>query len=578
MIEVELPDGSVAEFPDGTSPDVMKQALAKYRQPAQDWKPKKRTAADIIAEAKAKQTGETSWTDAAVSAFGKSFRDTGLGLAQSISKGGPNAAIAEWLVDKAGLKPRSLSGLVSGQEESMTANPVSRWADERIAANSEADAQLMNQPGSGWGYGGGVVTQLAVPGAGSAATAKSAPALSSALRMLSTPKTLPQAAIQGAVLGDIRPTQDGESRAYNTAVSAATSVAGQKVGDILGASAAAAKDRVAPEIRRLYEAAKARGINLTPAQLSDSQFVKRLSGMLDALPLSGARGRMAKQNAAGNKALASLVGQNADTLDSTVVGRAADELGSKFDKVFSSGGRFDAQFLREVVALKNEAAAQLDETAQRTLQGWINRIKLQGKGGQLPPRVLQGLDQSARKAATGGGDRQQIATAFREALHENFGRNAPAGMKAEWDTIRKQYATLKTLEPLVARNPEGGVPMTQLMGAVNATKRGRTAMARGKAGEIGELAKIGQRMKKPNSSGTGENVQASAAGAGLLTNPLLTLASLSGGAGLARLFNSNALARAQMRQPGAIRAGLAPAAQPLGLLSSLFFTEDERGR
>lgn len=33
MIEVELPDGTIAEFPDGTSHDVIKQALAKYRQP-----------------------------------------------------------------------------------------------------------------------------------------------------------------------------------------------------------------------------------------------------------------------------------------------------------------------------------------------------------------------------------------------------------------------------------------------------------------------------------------------------------------------------------------------------------------
>jgi len=29
MIEVELPDGSIAEFPDGTAPDVIKGALQK---------------------------------------------------------------------------------------------------------------------------------------------------------------------------------------------------------------------------------------------------------------------------------------------------------------------------------------------------------------------------------------------------------------------------------------------------------------------------------------------------------------------------------------------------------------------
>ncbi len=29
MIEVELPDGTIAEFPEGTSPDVMRSALQK---------------------------------------------------------------------------------------------------------------------------------------------------------------------------------------------------------------------------------------------------------------------------------------------------------------------------------------------------------------------------------------------------------------------------------------------------------------------------------------------------------------------------------------------------------------------
>jgi len=33
-IEVELPDGTIAEFPDGTSPQTMEMALARYREPA----------------------------------------------------------------------------------------------------------------------------------------------------------------------------------------------------------------------------------------------------------------------------------------------------------------------------------------------------------------------------------------------------------------------------------------------------------------------------------------------------------------------------------------------------------------
>ena len=45
MIEVDLPDGSIAEFPDGTPPEVMKRALQKrfggddpyYRTISEGW-------------------------------------------------------------------------------------------------------------------------------------------------------------------------------------------------------------------------------------------------------------------------------------------------------------------------------------------------------------------------------------------------------------------------------------------------------------------------------------------------------------------------------------------------------------
>lgn len=36
-IEVELPDGTIAEFPDGTSNATMEMALAKYRAPSADF-------------------------------------------------------------------------------------------------------------------------------------------------------------------------------------------------------------------------------------------------------------------------------------------------------------------------------------------------------------------------------------------------------------------------------------------------------------------------------------------------------------------------------------------------------------
>lgn len=78
---------------------------------------------------------------------------------------------------------------------------------------------------------------------------------------------------------------------------------------------------------------------------------------------------------------------------------------------------------------------------------------------------------------------------------------------------------------LVAK--DGEVAPGKLMGAVTSNKAGKRAMARGRGGDLGQLAMIGQRMKSPATSGTGERVQASAVGASFMQNPLATAAGVT---------------------------------------------------
>ncbi len=201
------------------------------------------------------------------------------------------------------------------------------------------------------------------------------------------------------------------------------------------------------------------------------------------------------------------------------------------------------------------------------MDGWVKRIKTQSKGGEMSGRTLQSLDRSARTAATGGGDRQQVAEAFREALHNNFGKTAKDGVKQVWDEARQQWATLKTLEPVVARNTEGGVPLQQLEGAINATQRGRTLRSRGRDGEMGTLATVGQRLQPPRSSMTPEGAIASQ-WYNPLAWPVITAASLGGlvargtvnNSRLAQLFMREG--RGQTRQLVAPYAAAAPVATP----------------
>jgi len=366
----------------------------------------------------------------------------------------------------------------------------------------------------------------------------------------------------GAGIGYAQPVTDGESRGVNAAIGGLAGAAGQGVADVLTASGRAASKAIAPHVRELYEKAKSMGVQLTPAQLSDSGFVRRLSLMLDKLPFSGAAKGNKAQNDAGNRAIAKLIGEDASVVDQSVAANAASRLGEQFDNVFASGMKYDRQFLREVAGIKREAQGQMDETAVRTVTNWVERLKNQSKDGAISGRTLQSLDQSARKAATGGGDRQQAAQAFRDALHRAYGRQAAPETKQAWDAARRQYATLKTIEPIIARNPEGGIPMQQLQGAINATKAGKTARARGNDGELGALATIGQKMKGPHSSGTAENLQAAGIGAGAISSPLLTLLTLGAGAGASRGLRSGILADIMMRNgAGETRQALAPFAR-----------------
>jgi hypothetical protein len=319
----------------------------------------------------------------------------------------------------------------------------------------------------------------------------------------------------------------------------------------------------------VFSAAQARKIPLTFAQMSDSDFVKRMAHLSDKLPLSGATARVRDQTKAVNKAVAGEIGArvNSDGVnDAGVIGDRNSLFNRQFDRVFNAGTPIDGEFLNQVGQTWKFANENLDDSAQRTVNTLVQRLEDQAEGGRLSGATLKSMDQDLRKLATGGGDREAVATELRNALHDNFGRNAEPGAREAWARLRKQYANYKRIEPLVARNPEGPLPPTQLVGAMTSDKRGKAAMARGASGEMGDLAAIGRRMRGPQTSGTPEGVQSAAVGYGLVSNPVSTLALLLSGNTAGRALNSNGLARLMMSDSRGVVAPFAPYARPLPFL------------
>jgi hypothetical protein len=119
--------------------------------------------------------------------------------------------------------------------------------------------------------------------------------------------------------------------------------------------------------------------------------------------------------------------------------------------------------------------------------------------------------------------------------------------RALLNEARGQYRNLKTLEPLIAKSQDGFINPSLLQGAVTNTKKAKTNQVRGRNGDLGELAKVGQLIKDnvPN-SGTASRLSGYAGfglGAGAVVNPFMAAAPIVAAKSYNTLNNSQRLVR-----------------------------------
>lgn len=377
----------------------------------------------------------------------------------------------------------------------------------------------------------------------------------------------------GGAAGALDPVTGDESRLVNAGVGAGLGLLGQATGDVLQATGKAAAAKVSKEAKALYAAAKARGINLTPTQLSDSRFMGWLRGQLGALPGSGAPAQAQKQAQQFNAAVSKTFGET-EPMSREVFDKALTRLGGEFDKFTRNDIPLTNGFMSKVLKVQDEAAGLADEATARNMNYIADRIFKQGSNGTLPGKAVQSIDSDLSKIMRQGGERAHYAAQMRDALHDQIGRTIGPAQKEAWAATRGQYANAMRIMGLVSKND--GVPAAQLMGAVTNNGAGKRAMARDRGGELGQLAKIGQRMKGAPSSGTAERLQSAGLGAAFFANPLGTLAGLTGGRVARGLSDSDMLAKALLNR-GATRQAIAPYASGAGLGVMRYSSDDDIG-
>lgn len=227
-IEVELPDGTVVEFPDGTDQATMERALAQYAQqpPPQQARPPQEAPPDPT-------EGMGGW-DRHRAGWGRSLVDT-------------YQAAKQFVIDGAGTQQQFLGNIANALGADAAARhfyrnadavvPVSKRQWEEEALRRQRDAPLMNTWEGKSGHVLGTLAQLVGPGVFTRGT-MAAPAF--------LPRTVSGSALQGATVGALQPVATPEERATNAGLGSAAGGIGALLPRVVGTVARTTGAAVAP--------------------------------------------------------------------------------------------------------------------------------------------------------------------------------------------------------------------------------------------------------------------------------------------------------------------------------------------
>ena len=300
-------------------------------------------------------------------------------------------------------------------------------------------------------------------------------------------------------------------RAGVVANSLATPVAGRLLAGAPSALSNAAIGALPAEDAQLASLATQKyGIPLTAPQLSTSPGLKIASSALNRLPLSGAGGDIAEQQTAFNRAVAGTLGESADRITPDVMNRARARIGSYYDSVAANTDiKIDQPFLQGLHDTLDQAQQVLPKAEVEPLikqaQAIISKIDPQTK--TISGATYQALTNTGspldRLLGSTDPNVSHYANGLKTALDSALERSAPPEAQDLLRTADKQWASMRTIQPIVAKSPTGDVSPALLAGRVNAATG--NGMAFGYGGDLGELARIGQRfLKEPGSSNTAE--------------------------------------------------------------------------
>lgn len=422
---------------------------------------------------------------------------------EEVTKGLDKLGVTRWL-GQHGLTIENANELAATHQNDQ-AQFNQKYGNSTVAQGTRIAADVLPALAGGAGAEGlGVGMARAVPGIENFLTA--APRVGNVLALAGR-GALQGAGAQLAVSGQKGPTAKSvEESAIGGAVGAPILAgAGKAIGSGVNALRGPALD---PETALLAKRAGDLGIPLGGAQISSSPAVHYLNSALKYLPFTGYGARDAAQQEGFNRALAKGMGVDAPKITPAVMAQAKATLGAKFDELADKIPiKADDKFVNDLDAIQTAASKEMVPSELKPINAQIdNVLGAVDKDGTISGKQYQALTRKGtpldRALNSNDPNIRHWASQVRGALDDAMERSAPEDLRNELSQTRAKYKVMKTIEPLAEKSPTGDISPALLMQQV---RNHYGDLAYGGGGDMGDLARIGQRfLKEPPNSGTAQ--------------------------------------------------------------------------
>lgn len=306
-----------------------------------------------------------------------------------------------------------------------------------------------------------------------------------------------------------------------------------------------------PVTRQVAQKASEYGIPLSVDQIAGSRVRNLLQNISRSMPLSGDDAFRSEQLGAYNRAISNTIGQDSDKITPEVMDKAFSDVGKMFDDV--GAGQtipIGPNFTSGVSQIKRDIGPLHTADASGVFDNYVNKViestdETGNITGEALSRIRSDINKAARTTSVNGAS--DMLRELEGVVIDSLSSGDPA-RAAQIQEAKKLYRNLVTVEPLAQKAVEGNISPALLAGRVSQNS-GR-AYTKGKAGELGDLARIGRDLLRINdgsdtlnkallASTVAKAVSVPAAGAAALVDLGSTATALGANRAYQSLYNRN---------------------------------------